>query len=266
MYHPYKSGYSVLPNLKKIERSNIFEATPDRLHYLAQKKLSLQSQKCVSLENLPPELHDEVCSLILGLYPIMIDPPYDLNNIAMQIQEDLVVHMMNNETDWMAAYHVCFPSNWSPEEKIGKSFKQIHDIIPGMNLSHHRKMVETMINNGPFERFLWGFIYENELNYHPDMHRKKFDIDDPKFFVRVERQITLPIPEHKATLFILRQFILNENECDHASLLKGIYQMTSAQRKYKGITDDLISHLQHTEAADSGTSLFHLSSEDQIGS
>lgn len=243
MYHPYKSGYSLLPQLKKVSPDSIFLVSTDKPRYLDQKKLSVQTQKCFLEHEMEELIYDAACRFITDHYPDKLDEPYNFCNLAMQIQEDLAIHRISDDKDWLAATHICCPSSWSPEEKIGKSFNQIHEPIPGMNLANSRKLVEASIFNGPYERFVWGLIYENELNYHPSIYRKSFDPENPFFLVKVERQIMAGLPEHKAMLFVLRQFMLAEHEVDKPALHKAISGMTQQQRAYKNIPDEFITFL-----------------------
>jgi hypothetical protein len=206
VYHPYKSGYSLLPQLKKVSFDNIFLVTADKDRYLEEKKKSLTTQNCFLEHGITPEIYETVCRFIVEHYPDNLEEPYNFCNLAMQIQEDLAIHRISDDNDWLAATHICLPSSWNPEEKLGKNFNQIHEPIPGMNLSNSRKLIEAAIYHGPYERFVWGLIYENELNYHPSIQRRPFDKNNPTFFVKVERQIMAGLPEHKSMLFILRQF------------------------------------------------------------
>jgi len=242
MYHPYKSGYSVLPQLKKVT-SDIFQITPDRDRYLEQKKISLETQKCFLQHDMTDEIYESACDLIRIWYPEILEPPYNFCDLAMQIQEDLAIHRLSDDSDWLAATHICMPSSWSPEEKIGKSFNEIHEPIPGMSFNNSRKLIEASISHGPFERFVWGLIYEDELNYHPSISRKPFDPENPFFLVKVERQIMYGIPQHKAMLFILRQHLLTETEVDKPDLYKALSGMTPEQKAYKNIPEALLTYL-----------------------
>lgn len=243
MYHPYKTAYSLLPQLKKVMHKEIFLQSENKERYIEQKKISLQTQKCFLEYRMTEEIYSAVCSLVLRFHPDELKEPYNFCNIAMQIQEELAVHRTSEDTDWLAATHVCYPSSWSPEEKIGKTFNEIHEPIPGMNLSNSRKLIEASIYNGPYERFLWGLIYEDELNYHPSIKRKRFDPDNPLFFVKVERQVMVGLPEHKSMLFVLRQFLIHESEVDKTALKNTLSGMTPAQRAYKNIPDEFITFL-----------------------
>ena len=55
--------------------------------------------------------------------------------------------------------HVSFPSVWEPKEKIGLSFAQIHQPVPGMEnfLKNEDKYVQMMVEaTTPIIRYVWG--------------------------------------------------------------------------------------------------------------
>ena len=243
MFHPYKSGYSLLPQLKKITNKNIFIRTDNIQKYIDEKQKSINIQKCFLEHDINQEIYNIACKFILDNHYLKIEEPHSFSNIAMQIPEDLAIHRISDTTDWLAATHVCIPGAWSPEEKIGLTFDKIHDIIPGMNLKNSRKIVETMMYNGPYERFVWGTVYENELNYHPSIKRKSFDPENPYFLVKVERQITVPLPQCHSMLFVLRHFLIPESETDMPLLHKALKSMTKEQKAYKGISEVFIDYL-----------------------
>src|SRR5690606_38871859 len=76
-----------------------------------------------------------------------------------QVQEDVAVFQLTNHGDYLAAIHLCAPNHWSPQEKIGLPFDQIHEPVAGMDqtLRHYRKLLESIVyKRGPFTRFAWG--------------------------------------------------------------------------------------------------------------
>jgi hypothetical protein len=246
MYHVYKQGYSVLPMLKKISIEEVFQKTPDYDHYILAKKDALKTQTCFFEHNIKPITYQAVCEFIVKNYKWTLKKPYTFTNIATQLQDDLAIQIMDDNKDWLAAAHICFPSGWLPRDKIGKPLQEIHAPIPGMNLKNSRKLVETMTQLGPFERFVWGVKFSSDINGHPNRPQAKFDSKNPAIWIKVERQVTVPFPEHNAGLFILRQFIISEPDIDKPALLKSLLDMSEEERKYKNIDycfDDLVLHL-----------------------
>lgn len=246
MYHVYKKGYSVLPMLQKTSNELIFQKTHDYDDYIAAKKEALLNQNCFFEYNISQEIYASVCDFIIKNCNFEIKKPHTFENIALQLQEDLAIQRIDEQTDWLAAAHVCFPSGWLPEDKIGKPLSEIHAPIPGMNLKNSRKLAETMCQTGPFERFVWGVKFSKDINGHPSRPQPQFDIKNPITWIKVERQITVPFSEHNAGLFVLKQMIIPDYEIDKPALLNSLLNMSPEQRQYKNIDycfNELISYL-----------------------
>ena len=198
------------------------------------------------LLNSGPEIYAAVCGFLVEHYPTPLELPHDFRSIAMQIREDLVIHRLDETRDWMAVGHVCSPSGWRPERKIGRPLAEIHAPVAGMDLRNSRKLVESMIYSGPFERYVWSILFEGRMNGHPSRPKKPFDPADPQVWVKVERQVTVGFPEHQAALFILAQSLIPEPEIDKPALVRGLRQMTHDQRGYKCLAtcfDPLVEYL-----------------------
>jgi len=237
MYHVYKNGYSVLPQLSRLGEKKIFQITlQDQMQFLEAKREAVKVQTCFCEHEMNEDIYETICRFIVKKYPIRLNEPHTFSSIAMQIQEDIAIMRLDDDREWLAAAHICFPSGWLPEEKIGRSFSEIHAPVPGMNLAMSRKMVETMIHNGPFERFVWSPVFEDRINFHPCTPKKKFDPDNPCIFVKIERQLSIGFPEHNASLFVIRQHLIRD-EIDKTALAESILSMTEDQKIYKGINE-----------------------------
>ena len=139
-----------------------------------------------------------------------------LDALCCQVQEDLaVVRTEPGRGDWLAAYYICTPSHWSPEQKAGRSFAAIHAPVPGIEpiVRVADAMVEAMVHRGPFVRFVWAISTDRRLNRHPQpptgadtatWPSPPFDPKQPSPFVfRVERQVMVGVPEVNAELFMI---------------------------------------------------------------
>lgn len=224
-----------MPMLQKTSNELIFQKTEDYDDYIAAKKEALLAQSCFFEYNTSKEIYESVCDFIVKNCNFEVKKPHTFENIAIQLQEDLAIQRIDEKTDWLAAAHICFPSGWLPEDKIGRPLSEIHAPIPGMNTNNSRKLVETMCQAGPFERFVWGVKFSSEINGHPSRPQRKFDKSNPSIWVKVERQITVPFPEHKAGLFVLKQFVIPDHEIDKPALLNSLLGMSPEQRRYKNI-------------------------------
>lgn len=234
IYDVYKNGYNTLPNLKKIRPEEVFEKdNTDADQIWAEKKESLANQKYfVEYEN-DPKFYEVCAEWIRRFYPRKLKNN-DYLSIAKETEEDFLIHRSVGSKDWLSSAHVCFASHWRPEDKIGKSFEEIHQPVP-MNLKNSKKLVEAMIYGGIFERFVWSVVYENKYNYHPRLSHKNFDKENPLVMIKVERQITVGFSEYNFCLFILRQYLIKNP--DKQILANVIEQMSPEQKKYKGLSN-----------------------------
>lgn len=183
-----------------------------------------------------------------------------LDALACQIPEDIAVvsHTSNPEKDWLAAIHLCAAGHWSAEQKIGKNFTDVHAPVPHISpiTQASRAMVHAMIHKGPFVRFVWGFATDNRLNHHIEPppgwdaaqwkgrnFSEALDVDCP-FYLRVERQVTLGIPEVDSALFFIRVYFFDGREIrsrpeQRDRLVLQLQTMDEDFRRYKGLTDSM---------------------------
>lgn len=245
--HIYKNGYSTLPNLNKITEKDVFDKNRLESNLIQEeKKDAIKNQKYFYEFNNPPEFYEICENFIRKNYPVKLNGNKYLD-IAKEIDEDLIIHRIDGEKDYTSSIHVCFPSHWLPEEKIGKSFNQTHASIP-MNLKNSNKLVKAITNDGAFERFVWSIIYEKKYNSHPRFEAKKFDKNNPQVHIKIERQVTVGFSKYKFCLFILRQYIIDEKDIEKNYLIKSIEGMNYEQKKYKSLLDceDLLNYLKRS--------------------
>ena len=177
-----------------------------------------------------------------------------LDLLACRVQEDLAVIQRDGNRHWLAAIHLCFPNHWAVEDKIGKTFAEIHEPVAGIEPINRQadKLVDAMINaTSGFVRFVWGIATDDELNHHPSKPRgRQFDPKNPRAFLRIERQTIWGFPEVDASLFTIRTYFedLATLEPDkRAKVISAIESMTPASLQYKGLAesrDDLLAWLQ----------------------
>lgn len=196
--------------------------------------------------------------------------------LCSQVQEDVAVMSTSKSSgtqgdvphDWLSAIHLCSPSHWGAEDKIGKNFFTIHQPIPGIDKMNQAAgaLIDASIRKGPYTRFVWGFGTDARLNHHPVpplgfdaklWKGRSFDRSRPgcsPFILRVERQVIIGLPRVHAFVFTIRvSFIDGEairaNPKEHALLRSGLLSMNADQLKYKGLSgciDDVIAWLDET--------------------
>ncbi len=179
--------------------------------------------------------------------------PWDA--ISSQVQEDLAVQIRGSgpDQDRLVALHLCSPSHWAAEDKIGLNFRAIHAPIPGVEKMNRSapQLVQAMVDKGPYVRFVWGFATDHRLNHHPiappgvdpvQWHGRAYAADRPEnpFSLRVERQVIWGLPELNASLFVIRVSFIEgsviRSKPEWCNLLIGaLKSMSSESRVYKGL-------------------------------
>lgn len=198
----------------------------------------------------PERFHDDgthlLCRLTGDRLPHIPPPdsgidPFDA--LCCQVCEDVaVVRRTPDRGEWNAALHVCAPSHWAPEEKIGRSFAHTHAPVPGMERSRAAgpSLIDRAIARGPFVRFAWGVAFDPAIDQRPGRPAAAFD--GRRFWLRVERQVLWPVPEADAMLFTIRVHIVPGERVradpTRASLLAAaLRSMDPEAARYKGVVD-----------------------------
>ena len=181
-------------------------------------------------------------------------PPYAsaFDALAMQVQEDLAVMRRDDSGEnWLCEVHLCSANHWAAEDKIGRDFIAIHDPVPGMGRIKRPGMVTTMIEKGPFVRFSWGISTDTRLNHHPQSPPnvdpeawggRSFDPQNPRLYMRIERQVLYGFPEENGALFVIRTHF---RDCDKIrrdpelgpKLAGAIESVTPESLDYKGLAE-----------------------------
>lgn len=185
-------------------------------------------------------------------------PALDL--LMRLVPEDLAI-VSTGPGDWISYLHLCSPSHWAAEEKIGRSFFDTHVPIPGFERVNAAAagLVDAMVNKGPFVRFVWAVESDDRLNHHPEPppggNAEEWngrDFSRGRFWVRTERQVLHGLPDVGAALFTIRVNYLPDDvvlasEELRTTLIAGIRSMSPASLEYKGLAkgrEDLLSLLK----------------------
>jgi hypothetical protein len=175
-----------------------------------------------------------------------VTPPYSclLDALCSQFQEDLAsIFLAPDGKDYLSLLHLCSPSHWAAEEKIGKNFFEVHKPIPGIEKINaaSKQFVEAMIYKGPYVRFVWGISQDTELNHHPENY-PHYNHDYP-FVVRIERQVTYGLPEINMGLFFIHVYFMTpeeilQNEAKKDLLKSALLSMSPESLSYKGVGEN----------------------------
>lgn len=163
----------------------------------------------------------------------------ELDALARNLQEDFCVLEAGESYAGRAALiDVRFPSGWRPERLRDASFERIHAPVPGFPGSAlaASSMVQAMVERGPFVRFVWTLCPVDRLDQHPE-RRSSWD-QAAGVWLRVERQISVPLPAARASLFLIRVYhyaLAQLSEAQRARTLDALAQMPEPIRAYKGL-------------------------------
>ena len=161
---------------------------------------------------------------------------YDFTEATEKYQEDFVIWAPDaNGRLSIQIASVCFPSGWAPEEKINKTFAEIHEPVADNKLiMAAADNIATMITQkGPFVRSVWTIANSPELNRHP-FTKKPWtnDIIDQMYY-RTERQVTVPLDN--MAIFFIRTYVLPLLSVNHDKIKESINSMTEEILTYKDL-------------------------------
>ncbi len=172
------------------------------------------------------------------------DPARDWRSITALAQEDLtVLHRDEQGEEAAIAVFVDFPSGWRPERILGASFAQIHRPVPGFadDDAQVGSMMASMIDRGPYVRFVWTLTADDALDHHPEEGGRRPWLDAERGWLRVERQVTVPFPSARASLFLIRTYLYPFAEltpAERPTLREAIQAMPEEIAAYKGLDDE----------------------------
>lgn len=181
-----------------------------------------------------------VCNLTGSRIPLAT---VTLGELGMEVQEDFAVV---SGADRMEYLHVSAPSGWAPEEKIGRSFLEVHSPVPDFDAVRAASVgiLRGCIERGPFVRFVWTVEEDDRLNRHPMTHGADWEghrgFEVGTLCVRTERQVIFGFPEWNAFLFTIRVGHVREPDFRARPelidpLLAGLESMSPESRRYKGL-------------------------------
>ncbi len=183
-----------------------------------------------------------------------VEPPYrdGFDALINQVQEDAAV-LRGGEDFANLALHVCAPTRWAPEEKLGRSFFATHQDVPHFERVNRASgaILKTILDGEPRVRFNWGIEFSSRLDLHPENLREagnaETDRNPPlpqafgKAMLRVERQTLWGLPEIGVLLFLIRIYhspLEGLSREEKTRLASGLRSMSPETLRYKGMTPE----------------------------
>ncbi len=130
--------------------------------------------------------------------------------LSLAFAEDFaVIDGATARIPWLA---VCLPSHWSPQDKVGRHFAEVHAPVADNQLLIKASEHLARLVAGPqrWERFVWTITSEARLDMHParipqpqwPAHADAQALAAAAFF-RTERQTFIPLPELRQAVFTI---------------------------------------------------------------
>jgi dimethylamine monooxygenase subunit A len=254
-YHYYYQ--SILPN-QHAAWETVEKVLNDLVrHDPAHFALTLRGNE-LTFEN---KLLNEIQSFTPGIDSSLPVEPLDW--VGRQVQEDLV---LLNTPGEIVAGHLCFPSGWSLNEKMGRQFIEVHAPLPVLTapmIQAANNLIERLPLNKPVVRNNWGFRLGNQLDLsskHAMWYRKKLADENhgmnltnigEKIFLRVEHQTLTRLPKSGYVLFTIHTYqnvlaaeaAIPERKAGMYTFLKSTPKELIEYKQMEGFYDLLLEYL-----------------------
>ena len=175
-----------------------------------------------------------------------------LDELLFELQEDLVImHLPSGHAPerTRAAYmHVCFPGGWDPAQLLGKSFPALHARVPyepGFDRDQRADHAAFLFQK-PLARYVWSVTAERTLDRHPKTPKHVTWGNADAVYLRVERQIMVPLPNDSAnaaehgivSMFFIRTYVYAREQltaAQRSEVANAVENMSEPMRRYKGM-------------------------------
>jgi len=164
---------------------------------------------------------------------------------------------------WMA---VCLPSHWAPEEKVGRTFPEIHAPVAdnALLIAASDALVRLVTGADRWERYVWTITADPRLHQHPLRSER---VDWPAdagsdalaaaAFLRTEHQTFIPLPALQQAVFTIHVesrplASALASPAQAGALRDALATMSDAVLDYRGLTaarDRLLAWLDGRAAA-----------------
>lgn len=233
--------------------AQFFAPTPTRDEILAERRRWLTEcpQRCLVYTPDALDLAQEAQSLAHSWNPSFPVAPTSglpgiLYSLGLHWEVDFILCCPDPGGKFrMDAGVVCFPSYWSPEEKVGLPVEQVHAPVPGLNAVLGPK-IENLLGRLPpgkaWMRLNWGLSASAERNQHPLRGLPHLEATTPieGIWLRLEHQALVRLPVTSGVLFGIQLYSLPLVDLRHkpavAQALAGqLRSMADEMQVYKGI-------------------------------
>jgi hypothetical protein len=165
--------------------------------------------------------------------------------LSLALHADLAI--IDGAGGTLPALAVCLPSHWSPNEKIGRSFAEVHAPVAdnATLVAAGRHLMQLVCQPQRWERFVWNVTAHPAHDQHPERHARQAWPQDPTSLIsmaawRTEHQTFMPLPDLRQAVFTihvevepLAEAITTSQRA--AALHAAISTMSEAALDYRGL-------------------------------
>lgn len=229
-----KIPYTTSPDMKKYDGPIIVQPPLD--FYLEAKAIEKELFECVyeseiAIENQLIKKTIEALKIDLNCNTIF--------SFGSSIQEDVAIFYEGK----LESFFIAFPSGWKPEEKKGKTLRELHEpVADGETLRQMSDKIATLLSaKYSYHRYVWNVVPTGMMSMHPDYgyysEEAGVDIDSVNdLWFRLEHQTSIPVIENKAFAFFINVDVLPFQkllEEDQKLIVESINSMSDAVVEYK---------------------------------
>jgi hypothetical protein len=230
---PVKVPYSTTPNMVR-NTGAVFNSKPSR-YYLEQKRLELIAR---GDDLYATTWEADVNHLIRKANEYCGQPGhFSITQLALSIEEDIAIM----HKGMLAAICFCFPSSWTPKERIGMPLMKIHEAVADGDklITASQRIAETMasVEQGSFRRHVWTICNSGELSQHPARKSSVIPQSIDELFYRVETQTTAPLGDGDSSLFFVKV-----ETCPLAELWADAEKRELIKESVSSMTDDVLDY------------------------
>lgn len=223
-----QTPYRMQPGMRSLSADEPFTYQDQDYDKYIQQKREIMAQ--CSGENFTRDLEARVLTALQS---------NTLVEAITRYQEDFCVWAKNAQGDLSLQYaSVCFPSGWRPEDKINKTFAEIHrEVADNTMIMKAAEHISNMIcRQGPYIRSVWNIANTGALSQHPDVKQPWSDETVEDCWYRAERQVTVPYGDF--ALFFIRVYTvpyLSLTALQQQQIRDSIASMSDSVLTYKSL-------------------------------
>ena len=139
---------------------------------------------------------------------------------------------------------VAFPSGWPPRRRAGADLAALHaPVADGARLrAASTALSEALLTKGPYAQHVWGLDPSGRLDRDPSApDAEPHTCPDPdRWWLRVERQTSIPLPALGRALFLIRPHLVpltSLTRDQRRTLGAAVASMSAEALAYKGLTE-----------------------------